>query len=296
VLDDQRLALVGVLVTFFLLVQFASFLADVERRAPGEEGTTPLNAFAVHSRRLVEVAVDFALIAGAFAAAYAVRFGWPGTVNQRHIAEVTLPIVIAARYLAFIPFGLYRSIWRYASSRDIAAIASAVVVSEVVALAYIVLTRSLGDFSRSFFVVDALLCTAAIGASRLAERTIVTGLRSYRSRTGRRTIIVGAGRTGRSLMRELRETAGERVVGLVDDNAKLRRRRVHGVPVIGGTHELERLLARHEPDIVLVTIPDAPRERLDAIVEACAAAGVQCRFVRREIDLDPRVVLGAGAE
>lgn len=296
VLDDQKLALVGVLVTFFLLVQFASFLADVERRvAPGAE-QTPLNAFAVHSRRLVEVAVDFVLISGAFAAAYLVRFGWPGTVNQRHIAGVTLPILIAARYLAFVPFGLYRSIWRYASSRDIAAIASAVVVSEVVTLAYIALTQTMGDFSRSFFIVDALLCTAAIGASRLAERTIVTGVHSYRSRTGRRTIIIGAGRTGRSLMRELRETAGERVIGLVDDNPKLRRRRVHGVPVIGGTHELPGLLQRFTPDIVLVTIPDAPRERLDAIVEACATAGAECRFVRREIDLDPRVVLGADAE
>jgi len=296
VLDDQKLALVGVLVTFFLLVQFASFLADVERRVLPGADATPLNAFAVHSRRLVEVAVDFVLISGAFAAAYGVRFGWPGTINQRHIAEVTLPIMIAARYLAFVPFGLYRSIWRYASSRDIAAIASAVVVSEIVALAYIVLTQSMGDFSRSFFIVDALLCTAAVGASRLAERTIVMGLHSYRGRTGRRTIVIGAGRTGRSLMRELRETAGERVVGLVDDNPKLRRRRVHGVPVIGGTHELARLLERVRPDIVLVTIPDAPRDRLDAIVDACATAEVQCRFVRREIDLDPRVVLGADAE
>jgi UDP-GlcNAc:undecaprenyl-phosphate GlcNAc-1-phosphate transferase len=296
VLDDQKLALVGVLVTFFLLVQFASFLADVERRVSPGSDEKPLNAFAVHSRRLVEVAVDFALISGAFAAAYAVRFGWPGTVNQRHIAEVTLPIMIAARYLAFVPFGLYRSIWRYASSRDIAAIGSAVVVSEVVALAYIALTQPMGDFSRSFFIVDALICTAAVGVSRLAERMIVTGVRSYRSRTGRRTIIVGAGRTGRSLMRELRETAGERVIGLVDDNPKLRRRRVQGVPVIGGTHELARLLERFSPDIVLVTIPEASRERLDAIVDACSTAGVQCRFVRREIDLDPQVVLGADAE
>jgi UDP-GlcNAc:undecaprenyl-phosphate GlcNAc-1-phosphate transferase len=290
VLDDQRLALVGVLVTFFLLVQFASFLADVENRTPDT------SAFSVHWRRLIEVLVDFVLIAGAFFAAYAVRFGWPGTVNQRHIATVTLPIVIAARYLCFVPFGLYRSIWRWASGREIAAIASAVALSEVLALGYIAVTQNMGDFSRSFFIVDALLCTAAIGASRLAERTLVTGMQSYRSRTGRRTLIVGAGRTGRSLMRELRETAGERVVGLVDDNPKLRRRRVHGVPVLGGTHELERLLERLEPDIVLVTIPDASRERLDTIVAACAQAGVDCRFVRREIDLDPRVVLGASAE
>ena len=136
----------------------------------------------------------------------------------------------------------------------------------------------------------------AIAASRFAERTFVIGTRSVRDRTARRTLIVGAGRTGRSLMRELRETAGERVVGFVDDNPHLRRRSVQGVKVLGTTAELERVLARSHPDIVLVTIPDAQRETLDAIVDACTTAGVACRFVRRELDLDPRVVFGAASE
>jgi UDP-GlcNAc:undecaprenyl-phosphate/decaprenyl-phosphate GlcNAc-1-phosphate transferase len=295
VLQDQRLALVGVLVTFVLLVQFASFLADVEKRAPGSETPSLLQTFSVHWRRLVEVVVDFALISGAFALAYLLQFGWPGSTSERHFALVALPIVLAARYLAFIPFGLYRSIWRYAGTRDVAAIAAAIVVSEIVAVAYVVLTQSTVGFSRSFFVLDALICAVAIGSSRLIERALVTGFRSYHARTGRRTLIVGAGRTGRSLMRELRETAGERVVGFVDDNPLLRRRRVHGVPVVGAAHELPRLLQRLEPDIVLVTIPDAPRDRLDAVVAACTDAGVTCRLVRREIDLDPRVVLGTVA-
>jgi UDP-GlcNAc:undecaprenyl-phosphate GlcNAc-1-phosphate transferase len=292
VLDDQRLALVGVLVTFVLLIQFASFLADVERRAaPGEAGPGLLQTFAVHWRRLVEVSVDFWLITGAFAAAYALKFGWPGTINQRHMAEVTLPILIAARYLTFIPFGLYRSIWRYAGSRDLAAIVAAVAISEVVALAYMDLTQTLGDFSRSFFIVDGLLCTVTIGTSRLAERVLVRGVRTYRDRVGRRTLIVGAGRTGRSLQRELHETAGERVLGFIDDNPRLRRRRIQGAPVLGGLHELPALLERYHPDVVLVTIPDAPRATLDATIAACEETGVLCRFVRREIDLDPRVVL-----
>ena len=297
VLDNQRIALVGVLFTFVLLVQFASFLADVERRvSPDEVAPGLLQTFAVHWRRLVEVVVDFWLITGAFAAAYALQFGWPGTVSQRHIAEVTLPIVIAARYLAFIPFGLYRSIWRYAGSRDLVAIVSAIALSEVTALAYIDLTQAMGDFSRSFFVVDGLLCVTVIGTSRYAERVIVRGVRSYRDRTGRRTLIVGAGRSGRSLQRELRETAGDRVLGFIDDNPRLRHRRVQGAPVLGGTHELERLLAKQSPDVVLVTIPNAPRERLDLILAACEDARVECRFVRREIDLDPRVIMAADAE
>jgi FlaA1/EpsC-like NDP-sugar epimerase len=97
-------------------------------------------------------------------------------------------------------------------------------------------------------------------------------------------------------MRELRETAGERVLGFVDDNARLRRRRIHGVPVLGSLDEIVRVLERTEPDIVLVTIPNAPRERLDAVVDACTEANVSCRFVRREVDLDPRVVLGTTGE
>ncbi len=157
-------------------------------------------------------------------------------------------------------------------------------------------TRTFGDFSRSFFIVDALICTAAIAGSRLAERAVIGGTRTIRDRTGRRTVIVGAGRTGRSLIRELRETGGERVLGFVDDNPRLRRRRVHGAPVLGGTYEIGAIVARTMPDIVLVTIPKAPRERLGAIVAACDAAGVACRFVRRDTDLDPRVVLGASAE
>jgi hypothetical protein len=56
------------------------------------------------------------------------------------------------------------------------------------------------------------------------------------------------------------------------------------------------VLEAARPDLVLVTIPNAPRERLDFVVYGCAQAGVACRFVRRETDLDPRVILGAAAE
>jgi FlaA1/EpsC-like NDP-sugar epimerase len=111
-----------------------------------------------------------------------------------------------------------------------------------------------------------------------------------------RTLIVGAGRAGRSLLRELRETPGEHVVGFVDDDLRLRGRRLQGVAVVGSSAEIGSILTAVRPETVLVTIPDAPRDRLDAIIQACTRAEVPCRFVRRHTDLDPRVVLGAAAE
>src|SRR5207248_5205993 len=128
-------------------------------------------------------------------------------------------------------------------------------------------TQVWGAFPRSIFTIDALVCIVLIGASRFWERAFV---RAVATLTGRadwhRTLIVGAGRGGRSLLRELRETAGEQVVGFVDDDPRLVRRRLQGVPVLGGCEEIEAVLADARPDVVLVTIPDAPRERLNAIV------------------------------
>jgi FlaA1/EpsC-like NDP-sugar epimerase len=100
-------------------------------------------------------------------------------------------------------------------------------------------------------------------------------------------LVVGAGRSGRSLARELSETAGKHVIGFLDDNARIRRRRIQGVTVMGSLLEAEHIIAAAGPDEVLVTIPDASRGSLDAVVAACNAAGITCRFVRREMSVDP---------
>ena len=102
-------------------------------------------------------------------------------------------------------------------------------------------------------------------------------------------MIIGAGRTGRSLLRELRETPGERVVGFVDDSPSLRGRRLNGVKVVATTAGIERAIERLAPDVVFVTIPNAEHDRLTTIVETCARHETDCRFVRRELDLDPQV-------
>ena len=297
VLDNAWVTLIGVLLTFALLVQFASVLSDVER-APGVlEERTWLRTFVANPRRLVESVVDFALITASFAVAYYLRLQGSGAPYDRHIFLVSLAIVIAVRYAAFIPFGLYRGVWRYAGARDAAGIVGAVVVSEVVAYLILDATQVWGPFPRSIFIIDALVCTVLIGASRFWERAFVRAVSSLTGRgSRRRTLIVGAGKGGRSLLRELRETAGEQVVGFVDDDPRLSRRRLQGVPVLGGLLEIEAILSQVRPDTVLVTIPDAPRERLGLLIDTCALAEVPCRFVRRETDLDPRVALGASLD
>jgi FlaA1/EpsC-like NDP-sugar epimerase len=77
------------------------------------------------------------------------------------------------------------------------------------------------------------------------------------------------------------------VVGFVDDNPSLRRRRIHGVIVHGGLDDVPRLLGELNVDEVLVTVPGAASDRLEALVASCTDADVGCRFVVREIAPPP---------
>ena len=297
VLGDTRITLAGVLITFAFLLQFGSYLADVNRPPTPEGASSFVRSLFVHRRRLIEVIVDFALITASFTIAFIIRAEGTGTIWQRHIFDLSLPAILVARYIAFFAFGLYRGVWRYAGARDATSIISAVVLSEAAAFIFMSATVVWNGFPRGTYLIDVLLCSMLIGASRFWERAVAHALRTLVGRgSQRRILIVGAGQSGRSLLRELRETPGERVVGFVDDDPALRSRRIQGVPVVGTLEQIGWVLGRQAPDAVLVTIPGAPRELLDAVVEACGRADVSCRFVRRQPDLDPSVVLGATAE
>jgi UDP-GlcNAc:undecaprenyl-phosphate GlcNAc-1-phosphate transferase len=291
VIGNSRITLVGVLITFVLLVQFATFLGDVKRDDASGAAQRPL---VLNLGRLLETLIDFAVITLAFAMSYFLLVIGPGTNYERHVFMVSLPAILVARFAAFILFGIYRRVWRFAGSRDAVAIVLAVIVSEIVAFLFLLATVDFGSLTQTIFIIDAIVCILLVGAERFGERALAHTLSSLRGRdTRHRTLVVGAGREGRSLVRELRETPGEIVVGFVDDDPELRRRRLLGVPVVGDTAGIADVLERVAPDAVLVTALDLPRERLDAIVAACEAAGVPCRFVRRDLDVAPETVLGA---
>ena len=287
VLDNGRLTAIGVLVTFVLLVQFGSFLSDLEERSRrGVEGPEPSlwRALVFEPRRLVEVLADFVIICASFLAAYVLAVGGFGTENERSVYLSALPILLGARYVFFVGLGVYRRVWRYATARDVVPIVVGCFASALVAYLILIALRPIGSFPAvQIFVIDAFLCTALVGASRLALRLFpeTLGQRGVR----RRVLIVGAGRAGRSLARELRESDDGRAVGFLDDNPRVRRRRILGISVLGSLDEAERAIASSRADEVLVSIPAAPQERLELVARAAARAQIPCRTVRRHVEL-----------
>jgi FlaA1/EpsC-like NDP-sugar epimerase len=297
-LSNPRVTAIGVLISFVVLVQFASFLGELEERSRrADPGPQPSlwRALISQPRRLVEVLVDFATICAAFFSAYLLFVDGAGTNVQRAAFLATLPVLLAVRYALFVMLGIYRRVWRFAGARDLVAIPAGVLLSVPITIAIVAGTHTLQGFPLEIFVVDALLCMTLVAGSRLALRALPQERRGINGGKRHRVLIVGAGRSGRALARELAETPGSRVVGFLDDNPRVRRRRVVGIKVLGSLEEAEVQIRTARPDEVLVTIPHAHAEALSILVDASAAAGIACRFVHREIG-QPQSLLEVSAE
>ena len=232
-LDNGRVTSIGVLVSVVLLVQFGNFLAELrEQRTTG--GARPsLVRSLLEPRRLVEIVTDFVLMCASLLVAYLFVFDGYGTAVERAAFLASLPVVLGTRYLCFVVGGIYRRVWRYAATVDELVIAVACGLSALVSWGITSVLRGSQSLPVSVFVLDAIFCTVLVGGSRLAFRLWVERADHAAVGDGGRVLIVGAGRSGRSYAREVRETPGQRVVGFLDDNPAIQSRRISGFRVRG---------------------------------------------------------------
>jgi len=279
VLDRPAVTALGILVTFALLVQFGSFLAELsENERLGRPGDTSLrHAITVQPRRLIEVAADSVLVGGTFLVVYLLFVEGRGTQLQRGTFLAVLPILLGTTYVVYVVGGVYRRVWRFATSRDLATIAVASLVATAAAWAIVVATRDLGDFPREAFPVYAVAAAALAVLSRMLVRFIPAAGRADDGRT--RVVVLGAGNAGKGFVRALRPSEDVQVVGFLDDNPRLHRRRVQGVPVLGTTEDAAAVLRATAADELVITIPDVSADRLASLIDACETAGVGHRVV-----------------
>jgi exopolysaccharide biosynthesis polyprenyl glycosylphosphotransferase len=102
----------------------------------------------------------------------------------------------------------------------------------------------------------------------------------------RATLIVGAGTVGTLLARRLleRPELGLRPVGFLD---KEPREEVDGLPVLGASWDLERVVEEHGVENVLVTFSTAPNDVLLRLAKRCEDLGVEVSFVPRLFERMP---------
>ncbi|WP_228973645.1 nucleoside-diphosphate sugar epimerase/dehydratase [Paraburkholderia gardini] len=221
-------------------------------------------------------AFDAFAVAGAWLAAYAIRFNGSVPAEFWHGGFNALIWVVITYAAMFRVFGLYRGMWVFASLPDLIRISKSVVTGGLLVMIGAVMVQPSPIIPRSVLVVSPLLLFLAMGGSRALYRAtkefyLYGGLVAQ----GKPVIVLGAGTAGASLARELSRSSEWRLVGLLDDDPAKQGREIYGYKVLGSITDLQRWSVELRVEHAIIAIPSASVDAQRRVATLCVRAGVR---------------------
>jgi UDP-GlcNAc:undecaprenyl-phosphate/decaprenyl-phosphate GlcNAc-1-phosphate transferase len=245
------------------------------------QGNFVLDTFVQHKQRIMDVIVDFTIVAISYLSAYLLRY--EGVLSPLNLDLIlrSFPFLIPIRLLCFFALGLYRTVPGAFSIHDFLAILKAVLLSSAVFVTGLVLFTRFQDFSRAVMVIDGVFTLTGVVFARVALHSLKEVFRGLDKTDRRGVLVVGAGALGDAATRliEADEKGQYRIVGFLDDSPDKIGRRLHGYMVLGSLPEAERVLSAESVALVVFAasrIPHAERERLE---ELCRRLSVDVQEV-----------------
>jgi UDP-GlcNAc:undecaprenyl-phosphate GlcNAc-1-phosphate transferase len=266
------------------MILFAAYLARIrvyeDRDLRVKRGAlTPIVVDFMHKRRVAEVLLDFCLITFCYYVAYRLRFEDPNDflLNFDRFTK-SLPIVLAAQMLAFFVVGVYRGVWRHFGMTDAVVVARGVFFGTVAAELFILYVYHFFAYSRTVFIVYAMLLLSAVTLSRASFRLLGDFAQRQRRRAqpdGMRVVVYGAGDKSGLVISELHtRDAGAKILGFIDDDPRKAGIRVMGYPVLGGGSALAVLAKAGAVNRVIICVSHMAPERLNNLEVLCSENGI----------------------
>src|SRR5918996_2397285 len=121
-------------------------------------------------RRIPIIAFHMALIVLANYLAFWIRFDAVVPAREREIMFRMIPWLMLIRGLSFVPFQLYKGLWRYTGIWDLRNVIAGVTVSTLIFYLVVHWGFGLRKYPLSIFIIDYLLLIFFMGGTRLAHR------------------------------------------------------------------------------------------------------------------------------
>lgn len=218
---------------------------------------------------------DVAWVPLAITFAYQLRF------SELFVPEAFVPsylLLVVAGFFShtatFWLFGCYRGVWRFASIPDVIRLSKAVIAGAMVATIVMFVSNRLQMVPRSVLVLYPLMLLVGTGASRLVFRISKDRSSIFARSDSPRALVVGAGRGGDMLVRDLLRQGTYFPIAIVDDDKQKFGAEIHGVRVRGTIDDISDIAKTHFIEIILIAIPNASRNTMDRILEQCAKAAL----------------------
>ena len=239
-----------------------------------------------NTRTILAVLHDVIAATLAWSLAYLLRFNFELPANFAAELELTLIWVVPLQMAIFWQFGLYRGIWRYASTADLRRIVLAVAFSSAAIPLLFWMLRFGLVIPRSVLVINPILLILMMGGSRFVYRLWKEqGLYGAIKLHGEPVLVLGAGDAAASLAKELSRSSDWRLVGFLDDNSARHGRTLNGIRVLGGLDSLPEWVERLGVQQVIIAMPSSSHQQRKRAIQLCNAAGVKVLTVPSFDDL-----------
>lgn len=288
----QSLALVAVFTVILVIV--GVYLSQVKVYEKQEEERAFQNnavfAFLVdvsYKRRIFEVFLDALLVTLSYYAAYTLLYGPIETTPNWNLFISTVPLLVILKLGSFLFVGVYRGLWRYTSVDDLLTFLKGVVLGSVVSVLSILLLFRFQNFSRSVFILDAVILLFGLVASRMAFRMIRQVLPNQPSSNTRRVLIYGAGDGGEMILRELKNNPDwlYTPIGFIDDDPMKANKVIHGLRVYETNGSLQQIAKTEGVEEILISVRDLPSERMEYLRSVCRESNLALK--RAQIRIEP---------
>lgn len=191
------------------------------------------------------------------------------------ISSITL---LLAHHLFAYVYSLYKRAWEYASIGELISIGRAVTLS-VLTLA-IVQLLVIGNVYVRVLMLTWMMHILFIGGSRFSWRIYRDSfIKAADNR--RRTLIVGAGAAGTMLVRQLKHNPDVDLypIAYVDDDNKKQHLQIYGVPVLGGSENIEEIVKKKKIDNIVIAIPSLNKQELNDIYQECSKTNAKTQIM-----------------
>ncbi len=239
----------------------------------------------------IAFAHDLLWVPAAIFLAYWVRFNL-GVVPelQWHGMIAMLAAALPVQAVVFWQFGLYRGLWRFASMPDLKRILQSVGLGAMLAVLAVFIFQRLEGVPRSVLILYPLFLSLGLAVPRLLYRWVRERRMQTPGSAHTRALIVGAGRAGELLVRDLLKGGSYVPIGFLDDDPDKQGKEIHGVRVLAPLAELADYIRTLGVDIVMFAIPSARSAIWRSLVQVCSEHHVLFRTLPSPSELaDGRV-------
>lgn len=248
--------------------------------------TNVFNSFK-NPRIILAFLYDAFIAASSFWVALALRYE-TFNYNLYPTTEIDKFFIVSVLLLvfSFIFNGLYRGVWRFSSTYDLLRVIKASAMGIVFSLVACFFINRLVGVPRSMFPIQFLLLVMGLGGGRflyrfLKDQTVMRARLGGLDETIKKVLIVGAGRAGEKLIRDIYATPALKlkVVGFVDDDRTKKNALIHNAKVFGDQSLIPSLVETYSVDKVFIAIPSANGEEVKKIVNYCKQTKAEIKIL-----------------